>query len=257
MLYDSNMELRVLGTGTSTPAPDRNCAGYVVKANGKTFLVDAGPGTLRQLARLEINLAEISDIFVSHFHIDHCNDLPAVLFAMKYGLPEGGRTDLTIHGPAGFAGNFAALSAAYGDQIAMNGWKVSVREHETADFDVGSVKITTLSMEHSVPAIGYKFDDGAGKTLAYSGDTAPCSNIIKLAMKCEGLLMEASRPDDSPMKGHATTSEAAAVAQKAEVKTLILTHIYPDNDSTGLEPLAAKFFKGIVIAARDGMRITI
>jgi len=250
------MELHILGSGTSTPAPDRNCAGYLLRVAGKTFLIDAGPGTLRQLARKESALTDISHIFISHFHIDHCNDLPAIIFAMKYGLSES-RGDLTIHGPEGFAGNFQALKNAYGNQIETEKFSTTVVEHSEDAFEIDSVKITTLEMTHSVPAIGYRFDHADGKSLTYSGDTEPCSNIIKLAMGSEGLLMDCSRPDDSPAPGHPTTSQAAAIAQKAEVKTLILTHIYPENDTTDLERNAARFFSGIVIAARDGMRITI
>ncbi|MBI5178209.1 MAG: ribonuclease Z [Nitrospinae bacterium] len=250
------MELRILGSGTSTPAPDRNCAGYLVRTTGKMFLVEAGPGTLRHLAKLGTDLKEIHHIFITHFHIDHFNDLPAILFAMKYGLPEG-RGDLTIHGPEGLKENFRAIHQAYGNQIDSEKYDVKIIEHGDNSYEIESVKVTTLPMEHSAPAIGYRFDGANGKSLAYSGDTAPCSNIIKLAMGADALLMDCSRPDGSPLPGHSTTSEAAAVAKKAEVKTLILTHIYPDNDTTDLEARAAKFFDGIVIAARDGMRITL
>ncbi|MBI5637258.1 MAG: ribonuclease Z [Nitrospinae bacterium] len=250
------MELRILGSGTSTPAVERGCAGYLLRLNGKTFLVDAGPGTLRALAKNNTSLADITDIFITHTHVDHCGDLPALLFGMKYGLAAP-RNDLTLYGPEGFSAFMEKLSDAYGDQLRPKDWALHTRDHATAEIMIGSVKVSTIPVEHPIAAIGYRFDGGNGKALACSGDTAPCSNIIKLAMHCEALLMECSRPDESPIAGHATTSEAAAVAKKAEVKTLILTHIYPENDTSDLEQRAARFFDGIVIAARDGMRIVI
>lgn len=250
------MELRILGSGTSTPAVERGCAGYLLRLNGKTFLVDAGPGTLRALAKNNTSLADITDIFITHTHVDHCGDLPALLFGMKYGLAAP-RNDLTLHGPEGFSAFMEKLSDAYGDQLRPKDWALHTRDHATTGIMIDSVKVDTMPVEHPIAAIGYRFDDGNGKTLACSGDTAPCSNIIKLAMHCEALLMECSRPDESPIAGHATTSEAAAVAKKAEVKTLILTHIYPENDTSDLEQRATRFFDGIVIAARDGMRIVI
>lgn len=218
--------------------------------------MDAGPGTLRALAKHGTNLADITDIFITHTHIDHCGDLPALLFAMKYGLALP-RKDLTLHGPEGFVNFMGKLSDAFGDQMRPTEWALHLRDHAKGEFMVDSVKVNTMPLEHPIAAIGYRFDNGNGKTLACSGDTAPCNNIIELAMKCEALLMESSRPDESPIAGHTTTSEAAAVAKKAEVKTLILTHIYPENDTTDLEQRAARFFDGIVIAARDGMRIVI
>ncbi len=250
------MELWILGSGTSTPAAERGCAGYLLRLNGKTFLVDAGPGTLRALAKNNTSLADITDIFITHTHVDHCGDLPALLFGMKYGLAAP-RNNLTLHGPEGFSGFVNKLLEAFGDQIRPSDWPMHLRDHSTEEFVVDSVKINTIPVEHPIAAIGYRFDDGNGKSLACSGDTAPCNNIIKLAMNCDALLMECSRPDDSPIAGHATTSEAAAVAKKAEVKTLILTHIYPENDTTDLEQRATRFFDGIVITARDGMRIVI
>ena len=250
------MELRILGSGTSTPAVERGCAGYLLRLNGKTFLVDAGPGTLRALAKNNISVADITDIFITHTHVDHCGDLPALLFGMKYGIAAT-RNDLNLHGPQGFTDFVGKLLDAFGDQIRPTDWALLPRDHATAEFMIDSVKVNTMPVEHPIAAIGYRFDNGNGKTLAYSGDTAPCSNIIKLSMNCEALLMECSRPDESPIAGHATTSEAAAVAKKAAVKTLILTHIYPENDTTDLEQRAARFFDGIVIAARDGMRIVI
>ncbi len=250
------MELSILGSGTSEPSAERGCAGYLLAVNGKTFLVDAGPGTLRALAKNGGSLATISDIFITHTHVDHCNDLAALIFSMKYGLAAP-RGDLALHGPEGFGRFVERLTAAYGDQLKPEAWRITVHEHTAADIAIDSVRIQTMPMEHSLAAIGYRFDDGNGKTLTCSGDTAPCDHIIRLAMNGEALLMECSRPDDSPIAGHATTSEAAAVAQKAAVKTLILTHIYPVNDTSDLEQRAARFFGGIVIAARDGMRIVI
>ncbi len=251
------MELTILGSGTSDPSEDRGCASYLLKLSGKTFLVDAGPGSCRQLMKMGIGLASIDHFFITHFHIDHINDLTAILFTMKYSLPPEGRKNFTIHGPNGFREKWNTLMQVFGKWINTENYAITVAEHWEDEFNVDSIKVATLPMEHGEPCIGFRFDDGKGKIIAYSGDTAPCSNIIKLASGCDALLMECTRPDDSPVDGHTSTAQAGAVANKAEVKTLLLTHISPDNDTTDLDQQVSKYFDGVVIAVRDGMRITI
>ncbi len=296
------MELLVLGSGTCDPSPERGCAGYILKLMGKTFLIDAGPGTHRQLCKMGIDLASISEIFITHFHVDHVNDLAAVLFSMVHCLPEKGRDDLLIHGPEGFKENFESLTKLYGTQLTPKGFSIDVKEHgetekeeveeeeevveeeekveeveETEEgkeeekeedddeeeekpkekYDRGSVKLETMPMNHGMASIGYRFDDGNGKSFIYSGDTAPCKEIVELAKGGQCLLMECTASDDSPIEGHSTLSQAAEIAKEAGVKTLVLTHIKPENDTTDLDQKAAKIFDGTVFVARDGMRVTI
>lgn len=251
------MELSILGSGTCDPSEDRGCAGYLLKLSGKLFMIDAGPGSFRQLMKMGIGLDSIDGFFITHFHIDHINDLPAILFSMKYCLTERGRSDFTIHGPAGFREKWDGLMNVLGKWIVCDEYEIKIEEHWEDEFELGSIKVTTLPMEHGEPCIGFRFDDGQGKSLAYSGDTAPCSNIIKLAAGCDALLMECTTPDASPKEGHTSTAQAGAIAKKAEVKTLFLTHISPDNDTTDLDRQVSNYFDGIVIATRDGMRITI
>lgn len=251
------MELTILGSGTSVPTEDRGCASYLLKLSGRTFLVDAGPGSYRQLMKMGVPLTSIDHFFITHFHLDHVNDLPAILFTMKYNLPPAKRKDFTIHGPNDFREKWNILMRVFGKWINTDDYTITVAEHWEDEFNVDSIKVATLPMEHGEPCIGFRFDDGNGKTIAYSGDTAPCNNIIKLASGCDALLMECTRPDDSPVEGHTSTSQVGAVAKQANVKTLLLTHISPDNDTTDLDQQVSNYYDGVVIAVRDGMRITI
>ncbi len=311
------MELRILGSGSAAQSVDRGSAGYLLQACGKIFLIDAGPGTCRQLSRYGIDVGSIDDIFISHFHVDHVNDLPAILFTRKHCLNEEPKNNLAVHGPSGFHVSLKNLLLSYGSQIISDDYKLKVIEHRKPEpeeelrakaskerqqvkrketkkneekeenyleeveselfYRSGRVKVTMAEMEHSAPSLGFRFEynsqpngeedaepdleenkaDRPVKSFTYSGDTSPCSNIIKLATKTDCLLMEATASDNAPLRWHTTTSQAGAVAKKAGVKTLVLTHISPENDETDIENIASQFYDGIVIAARDGMRLTI
>ncbi len=76
----------------------------------------------------------------------------------------------------------------------------------------------------------------AGIKIVYSGDTAPCDSVIKLAKGADVLIHEATFSGDMEEKarefGHSTSIQAAKIAKNAGVKRLILTHISPRYEDT-------------------------
>jgi ribonuclease BN (tRNA processing enzyme) len=53
--------------------------------------------------------------------------------------------------------------------------------------------------------------------------------------------------------GHLTPSLAGGIAQKADAKRLVLTHLYPPCDQVDIAKQAASSYKGAVIVAEDLM----
>jgi ribonuclease Z len=70
-----------------------------------------------------------------------------------------------------------------------------------------------------------------GRKIVYSGDTAPCEPLAELAEGADLLIHEATYADcDKALavrSGHSTAREAAALARKAGVHSLCLTHFSP------------------------------
>jgi len=58
-------------------------------------------------------------------------------------------------------------------------------------------------------------------------------------------------------EGHLNSRDVGIVAQKANVKTLVLTHIYPFVPDKQIKKEVQKYFKGEVILARDLLRIKV
>ncbi|OEV23128.1 MBL fold metallo-hydrolase, partial [Streptomyces nanshensis] len=52
---------------------------------------------------------------------------------------------------------------------------------------VGALTMTSRAVEHGIPAFAVRIE-AEGRTLAYSGDTAPCANLAELAAGCDVLL---------------------------------------------------------------------
>ena len=68
-----------------------------------------------------------------------------------------------------------------------------------------------------------------GRKIVYTGDTRPSDDVVKAAINADLLIHEATLANDlaeyANIVGHSTAGEAAEIAKKAGVTTLILTHI--------------------------------
>ena len=91
-------KLVVLGTGMPLPNPYRSGPGYALDANGYPYLVDAGEGIWRSIARAAlVNGDEFTEglaphklkyLFVTHLHEDHTVGIPSLLLnPFKLNIP--------------------------------------------------------------------------------------------------------------------------------------------------------------------------
>ena len=92
-----------------------------------------------------------------------------------------------------------------------------------------------------------------GRKIVYSGDTQPCDQMIKFAEDATVLIHESTFDSQNENKayetGHSTAAKAAEIADKANVKKLILTHISTRYKETStLEKEAIDIFENSVLA---------
>lgn len=77
-----NMSIRrftALGTASQVPNTRRNQHASFLKWDKEGFLFDPGEGTQRQMIFCGISATEITKIFITHFHGDHCLGLSSIL----------------------------------------------------------------------------------------------------------------------------------------------------------------------------------
>ena len=100
-----------------------------------------------------------------------------------------------------------------------------------------------------------------GRKIAYTGDTSPSEDTIKLAEKADLLIHDATFDDELQERahedGHSTPSQAAEVAKKAKAKRLVLTHISARYDDPKILLEQAKKVFPNVCVAEDFMEINI
>src|SRR3989338_3126413 len=123
------MEVVLLGTGTGIPDPKapRGYAGIYVRAGREHLLLDAGPNTLKQLAKLGVSYLDLDRLFLTHFHPDHCLDLVSILFAMR--IPHPKRTQpFTVYGPRGLKRLYRQLNTAFHQWIEPRTYHLTIKE---------------------------------------------------------------------------------------------------------------------------------
>ncbi len=249
------MKLTILGSGTPAPLLDRNCAGYLLEIDSRKLLFDSGAGTIRRLLEINIDLFAIEHIFYTHLHNDHINDLGAIIWSNNYGGTR--KKPLNLYGPEGFKNYFKILLENLLKPTKIN-FKINVTELKNSTMKIGNTSIKTAQISHSTTtkSIAYRIEH-KNKSIVYTGDTEYCNEAIEIAENADILITECSLPDNKKAEGHLTPSLAGKIASKAQVKTLILTHFYPQVLKTNIMKQCRKEFSGRIILAKDKMRLAI
>jgi ribonuclease Z len=108
-------------------------------------------------------------------------------------------------------------------------------------------------VKHMIPSIGFRIEfKQGGKVVAYSGDTSPCSEVIRLADQADILIHETS----GNLNGHSSADQAGEIASAAKAKHLYLIHY--DTRLTEPQSLidkARSSFDATITLAEDLMQI--
>ena len=154
-----DLSVTFLGTGGPVPTALRNTASVLITRGGEKLMFDCGEGTQRQM-RCSVGLTPVDQIYLTHFHLDHCLGLPGLL--KTYDL--GDRTEpMRIFGPAGLE----KLLRDWHPMIGRLGYHLEVEEVAAGDVIAhDGYEIEVFKAEHSAPnAVGYAMleDDRPGR----------------------------------------------------------------------------------------------
>ncbi|MDE2490310.1 MAG: ribonuclease Z [Elusimicrobia bacterium] len=247
------LELTILGSGCFAPGrgrPVRNPAGHAVRAGESLVLFDLGFGNVRQLARARLPPEDVSDVFLTHVHPDHCGDLPALLFLFRCDRkPRSGR--LRVWGPSGARELVAGLCRAWRPWLDPRGYALEVRELGDGGQAAGADWVVEAKkVPHTAPALAYRLTRGAS-SLVYTGDTEYDESIAAFASSCGLLLVECTSDEDDAVPGHLSPRQALELVRRSGCREALLTHL-----SDASAAAAARLLPGEPRAAlaRDRMR---
>ncbi|ROO84091.1 ribonuclease BN (tRNA processing enzyme) [Actinocorallia herbida] len=246
------MRLTVLGSATPYPTAENPCSGYLVEGGGVRVWVDAGTGTLGALQR-QARLDEVDAVWVSHLHADHCADLLTAYYGLLYADVRLA-APVPLFGPPGVADRLAGfltngpvrspVERAFAVTELVDGHRV----------ELGGLTLGSGTVEHGMPAFALRVEE-AGRSLVYSGDSAPCAALSRFAAGCDLLLCEADSarpPAEGERAVHHTPEEAGETAHAAGAGRLVVTHVSRFVDPEDAVVRAAGRFEGPVAYAAPG-----
>ena len=275
---DSDMVLTCLGTGSAGPSSYRNVASTHVQASSDVgLLLDCGEGTLGQLRRafgegFERMLRSLRVIYISHMHADHHLGLIGVVQAW---LEHNAHTDLRLvvlcPGKLGRSlTEYASLDPAVLEVVTIN--TLGLQANNKLDWaEAESSRLSNMvpqirravcvATPHSERATCVRFDFANGQSLAYSGDTRPLDDFVKLGEGATCLVHEATlehgKLEEAIAKRHSTLTEALDVSRRMGAQSTVLTHIsqrYP-KFPVMTAAQADEMSQRRVVVAHDGMRV--
>ncbi len=177
----SNRELVVLGTASQAPTRTRNHNGYLLRWESEGLLFDPGEGTQRQMLFAGVTASQITRIFITHFHGDHCLGLPGVLQRMSLDqVPH--MVDAYYPGQSQAVFGRLRHAALFRDVLNLRECPVvaagPVPAAPAALASPAAFRLEARPLSHSAPTFGYRLEEPDGRRmlperLAALGITGP------------------------------------------------------------------------------------
>jgi ribonuclease BN (tRNA processing enzyme) len=210
--------LTVLGCDGSYPGPGGACSGYLVRADGFSTWLEAGPGTLANL-QLHVSLDKLDAAVISHSHADHMSDLESLYVAMRYFV---GRQGFPVYVPEGL---HELVKEQHFD--GTFDWRVV---SDGASAELGPARWTWSRTDHPVETLAARVEVER-RALGYSADTGPAWDFAELGEGLTLALVEASLTTEAEgSMQHLSARQAGAAAAGAGASRLVLTHLAPSCD---------------------------
>jgi ribonuclease BN (tRNA processing enzyme) len=221
--------------------------------------MDCGAGVLPALPRHAPDWHALSHVAITHFHIDHVVELPAILFALKHAPEARERTEpLRILGPDGTTGLVSGLEEALGYEFTRLGFDVSVEEIGPGSRVGIGAPATLLAHEtlHTDESLALRIDE-RGTSLGYTGDAAPTPGLAAFFEGCDLLVADCFLEEPSRDSNHMTPEQAAELASAAGVAHLVAVHLSPGRDPGAVLRRLGSLFAGRTSVAHPGLALEI
>ena len=275
------LEVIVLGSG-GPRAFGRAGSSYIVLLDGTPrILVDAGPGAFLRLGELQLDLSNVDTVLLTHLHIDHSADLAA--FFNARALTSDSAITYNIFGPQG-RGLFPDTSQFVNLLIGENGafayqksfgadetfnphnLAIDLDSPETKIVDSEGLSIEEIAMHHDdCPSVAYRISY-KNKVVVFSGDmdASALPNLVQLAKDADLLIFNCAvlDPPGSPSQLyalHTPPKKIGEAARRADVKSLLLSHLAPDvlGQQPAVRASIGRSYHGPVAFAVDRQRIPV
>jgi ribonuclease BN (tRNA processing enzyme) len=241
---------------------DRTPSGYLIEGEDTKIILDTGTGITGNIPGAGLEVADLDAVINTHRHPDHVSDLIPIVQdkIVRSGSQE--ETDIILYGPEGHR-DYVDMRLSEEVPVSLDdfeeefGFDLEVREidgkvkipggtMDSIEAEHGPEQFTCLSLRLSI-------DD---REILFTGDTDYHEELVEFSRDADILVTDCSKPHHLKSEGHMTGKESGKLARKADVDTLVLSHLYPEADEHGVRDEAEEEFSGEVIVAEDLKQIT-
>ncbi len=240
--------VQILGSGGPAFNAERASASYLLWVGPQAkLLFDIGGGAHLRFSQAGAKLADLAMVGISHLHPDHTSDLPALMWASNRMRS----APLPIVGPSGNnvapdfktflarlfdekTGAFQVLGSTLGleqpgvERPRIEATVVDVSKTEpTKVLDRDGITVTAQRIPHGdLPTLAYRVQT-RDKAVVFSSDqNGSDPKFIDFAKHADVLVMHMAIAANAPsIPLHASPAVVGRVAQEAQAKRLILSHI--------------------------------
>lgn len=273
------MKLKFYGTRGSVPVSDPGFMEFggnttclfisAIDDSADTLIIDAGTG-IRNLGKDimsgKVEMREEINLGFTHFHWDHIQGFP--FFAPAYNphskiqISTAGKRK--IHNLKDIFST-QMQSIYFPIQLEKMGAQILFEKYDTDVVGKKGAVVSTIDVSHPGGCIGAKFQYKT-KSIVFCTDTEHPNgideNVVEFAMNTDVLIHDAQFTDEELEThkgwGHSSYNQAIEVAERSNVKQLIITHHDPDHDDEFLRKMEKKSqerFKDLIFA-RDNYELS-
>ncbi|GAB4480605.1 MAG: MBL fold metallo-hydrolase [Anaerolineae bacterium] len=245
-------KLIILGSASAVPSAEHENTHMVLIGEQSVVLIDCTGRALVSLGKAGVGVEDLTDVILTHFHPDHVSGMPGLLMSAWL---MGRKNPLRVYGLHHCLQRVEDLMMAFHWEDWTGFFPVAFHhipeQEDIPVLDNNDFRITGSPVRHYVPTMGLRvLVKKTGYVFAYSSDTVPCPETVRLARGADLLIHEAT--GDEPL-GHSSAEQAGAIAQEAGVRQLGLIHYNVHTDTAHLVREAQRAFNGPVVLCEDLM----
>jgi ribonuclease BN (tRNA processing enzyme) len=258
----SKLSTRLITLGSVAgppPRPHRAQFSNLLIVNDTMYVVDAGDGVTRRIAKAGFNVRDVGTIFITHHHDDHTAGLGTLMSAAW----DNQRTKpINVYGPSRTeqlvkaAVQYFTISAEI--RIADGGRTIPIEQlffgHDVGPgmiYQDANIKVTAIENTHFAfhkgPSAGkhksysYRFET-PGRVIVFTSDTGPFDGLVEFAKGADLLVAEANsieqRMQDLTRLGQ---WQVMTVQEQERIKRQMAEgHLSPENVGKIAEGAAVK-----------------
>ncbi|WP_163652282.1 MBL fold metallo-hydrolase [Listeria sp. PSOL-1] len=240
------MQLTIFGHWGGYPVKNEGTSSYLLEEDGFKLLVDVGASAVSIMENV-INPNDLDAVIISHYHPDHVADVGILQHVRLLSDQVNRPPVLPI-----YAHREDERGYSYLDMKDVT----KAYEYQVDDtLTIGPFKVTFLKTIHPVPCYAMRFE-ARGKAFVYTADSAFFEALIPFAKEADLLAADTNFYKDMAGKSkvHMASIEVGEVAEKADVKELMLTHLPQVGDLNTLKEEASTVYSGPITIAKKGLR---